>query len=95
MDSKLYINPPLVDRAYHWEGKKQPRTRKELDAFFKSAAIRKVKRDICEMGRRIYARGYTDGNGGKPFGARGRGSCPVLPDPLLQGLHEGGGYLPR
>ena len=61
MDSKLYINPPLVDRAYHWEGKKQPRTRKELDAFFKSAAIRKVKQDICEMGRRIYAKGYTDG----------------------------------
>ena len=64
MDSRLYINPPLVDRAYHWEGKKQPRTRKELDAFFKSAAIRKVKQDICEMGRRIYAKGYTDGNGG-------------------------------
>jgi hypothetical protein len=64
MDSKLYINPPLVDRVYHWEGKKQPRTRKELDAFFKSAPIRKVKQDICEMGRRIYAKGYTDGNGG-------------------------------
>ena len=48
MDSKLYINPPLVDRAYHWEGKKQPRTRKELDTFFKSAAIRKVKQQICE-----------------------------------------------
>ncbi|MBR6588774.1 MAG: class II aldolase/adducin family protein, partial [Kiritimatiellae bacterium] len=64
MDSKLYINPPLVDRAYHWKGKKQPCTRKELDAFFKSAAIRKVKQDICEMGRRIYAKGYTDGNGG-------------------------------
>ena len=39
MDSKLYINPPLVDRAYHWEGKRQPRTRKDLDAFFKSARL--------------------------------------------------------
>lgn len=64
MDSKLYINPPLVNRAYDWRNGPQPRTRAELDAFFASDAIRAVKRQICEMGRRIYARGYTDGNGG-------------------------------
>ena len=64
MDKKLYINPPLVDRAYDWRSGPQPKTRAELDAFFASDAIRAVKRQICEMGRRIYARGYTDGNGG-------------------------------
>ena len=64
MDKSLYINPPLVNRAYAWRGKKAPKTRKELDAFFKSPAIRAVKRQICDMGRRIYARGYVDGNGG-------------------------------
>ena len=64
MDKKLYINPPLVDRVYDWKKGPQPKTRKALDAFFKSAKIRAVKAQICEMGRRIYARGYTDGNGG-------------------------------
>ena len=64
MDKKLYINPPLVSRAYDWRNGPQPKTRRELDRFFKSPAIVAVKRQICEMGRRIYARGYTDGNGG-------------------------------
>ena len=64
MDKKLYINPPLVNRSYDWKGGPQPKTRKELDKFFNSPAINKLKDDICEMGRRIYAKGYTDGNGG-------------------------------
>ena len=64
MDKKLYINPPLVNRAYDWRKGPQPKTRRELDKFFESAPIRRVKEQICEMGRRIYARGYTDGNGG-------------------------------
>lgn len=64
MDSKLYIKPKLVDRAYDWRKGPQPKTRKELDKFFNSAAINAVKDAICEMGRRIYARGYNDGNGG-------------------------------
>ena len=64
MDKKLYINPPLVKRAYDWKKGPQPKTRKELEKFFNSPAINRVKDQICEMGRRIYARGYTDGNGG-------------------------------
>ena len=64
MDRKLYINPPLVNRAYDWKNGPQPKTRKEIDRFFASPAIRKVKQAMCEMGRRIYARGFTDGNGG-------------------------------
>lgn len=64
MDKKLYINPPLVNRAYDWKNGPQPKTRAQLDKFFKSAPIRKVKQQMCEMGRRIYQRGFTDGNGG-------------------------------
>ena len=64
MDKKLYINPPLVKRAYDWKKGPQPKTRKELERFFNSPAINRVKDQICEMGRRIYAKGYTDGNGG-------------------------------
>jgi L-fuculose-phosphate aldolase len=64
MDSSLYINPPLVDRAYDWRRGPQPKTRKALDKFFDSAPINAVKDQICEMGRRIYNKGYTDGNGG-------------------------------
>ena len=64
MDKKLYINPPLVNRVYDWKKGPQPKTRNELDRFFNSPAINAVKDQICEMGRRIYAKGYTDGNGG-------------------------------
>lgn len=64
MDKKLYINPPLPERAYDWRNAPCPKTRKELDEFFVSPAINAVKDKICEMGRRIYMRGYTDGNGG-------------------------------
>ena len=64
MDEKLYINPPLVDRAYDWKNGPQPKTRVALDKFFNSPAINRVKDQICEMGRRIYNKGYTDGNGG-------------------------------
>ena len=64
MDPKLYIKPPLVERAYDWRNGPQPKTRRALDSFFASAPIRKVKEQICDIGRRIYNRGYTDGNGG-------------------------------
>ena len=46
MDKKLYINPPLVERAYDWKNGPQPKTRKELDKFFNSPAINKVKDQI-------------------------------------------------
>ena len=64
MDKKLYINPPLVNRAYDWKRGPQPKTRRELDKFFNSPVLNKVKDQMCEMGRRLYNRGYTDGNGG-------------------------------
>ncbi|MBQ5530650.1 MAG: class II aldolase/adducin family protein [Kiritimatiellae bacterium] len=64
MDNKLYIKPPLVNRAYDWRKGPAPKTRRELDKFFDSPSITRLKEQICEMGRRIYAKDYTDGNGG-------------------------------
>src|SRR3954466_5518332 len=36
----------------------------EIDAFFKSPAIQDLKRQICDVGRRLWQREYVDGNGG-------------------------------
>jgi len=36
----------------------------ELDAFFRTPAIDKLKAEICEVGRRLWQRAYVDGNGG-------------------------------
>ena len=63
MDKSLYIKPPLVNRHFDWRGHR-PETRAELDAFFTSPEIVKVKEQMVEMGRRLYLRAYVDGNGG-------------------------------
>lgn len=62
-DQSLYIKPALVNRTYDWT-KNNPQTREELDAFFTSEGIVLVKRQMVEMGRRLYKREYVDGNGG-------------------------------
>ncbi len=62
-DKSLYIKPPLVNRVFDWTGH-DPRTRAEIDAFFASPEVCAVKRQIVEMGRRLYKREYVDGNGG-------------------------------
>lgn len=36
----------------------------DLDAFFLSSAMHELKLEICEVGRRLWARAYVDGNGG-------------------------------
>jgi L-fuculose-phosphate aldolase len=36
----------------------------EIDAYFNSAAIQELKRQICDIGRRLWQRAYVDGNGG-------------------------------
>jgi len=36
----------------------------ELDAYFRTPEIQKLKAEICEVGRRMWHRAYVDGNGG-------------------------------
>lgn len=62
-DKSLYIKPPFVVRAFDWT-RHDPQTRAEIDAFFASAEVCAVKRQMVEMGRRLYKREYVDGNGG-------------------------------
>jgi len=41
---------------------KSPKT--EIDAYFRSPQIQKLKEQICDVGRRLWQREYVDGNGG-------------------------------
>jgi L-fuculose-phosphate aldolase len=62
-NKSLYIKPPLVNRVFDWK-RHNPKTRKAIDAFFASEEVCAVKRQIVEIGRRLYKREYVDGNGG-------------------------------
>ena len=41
-----------------------PKTAKDLEKFFYSPEIESLKQCICEIGKRIWNKGYVDGNGG-------------------------------
>ena len=53
MDKKLYINPPLVERAYDWKNGPQPKTRKELDKFSRVCHFDLAKRRFQPMAMRV------------------------------------------
>lgn len=57
-------NPILPDEEYHWKPGGDPKSAKELEAFFYSAPIQAIKERICNIGKRIWSKGYVDGNGG-------------------------------
>jgi len=56
--------PIVPDFEFHWTPGKDPSTPAEIQAFFHSKPIEDLKQRICDMGRRMWERGYTDGNGG-------------------------------
>jgi L-fuculose-phosphate aldolase len=56
--------PILPDYEFHWTPGKDPKTPAEIQAFFNSPAIVKLKERMVEIGQRMWAREYTDGNGG-------------------------------
>lgn len=56
--------PILPDFEYHWTPGKDPKTPAELEAFFHSPAIVAIKHRMVDIGQRMWAREYTDGNGG-------------------------------
>ncbi|HSH09289.1 MAG TPA: class II aldolase/adducin family protein [Oceanipulchritudo sp.] len=57
-------DPILPDYTYRWESRKDPSTPREIQEFFNSPEIEVLKERMCDIGRRMWARGYTDGNGG-------------------------------
>lgn len=63
MSEDWSIKPPLPDLVFPWE-QYDPQTREEVEAFFNSPEITVVKERMVDMGRRLWAREYVDGNGG-------------------------------
>jgi L-fuculose-phosphate aldolase len=56
---------PLVpDYEFKWTPGGDPKTLAEIERFFNSPAIQALKQRICDIGRRIWAKNYVDGNGG-------------------------------
>lgn len=64
VSSVASAEPILPDYEYHWTPGKDPKTPAEIQAFFNSPAIVEVKQRMVDIGKRMWAREYTDGNGG-------------------------------
>ena len=56
--------PVLPNYEYDWVPGGDPKSRTELEKFFYSEEIQTLKERICHIGRRIWEKGYVDGNGG-------------------------------
>jgi L-fuculose-phosphate aldolase len=58
------VVPSIPDYEFKWTPGTDAKTPAEIEKFFNSPAIQVLKERICEMGRRLWQRDYTDGNGG-------------------------------
>ncbi len=56
--------PSIPDYEFRWTPGADARTPAELERFFRSEPIEILKRRMCDMGRRLWLKDYTDGNGG-------------------------------
>ncbi len=63
-DPMPVAEPIVPDYEYRWTPGNDPKTPGEIQAFFTSEPIERLKRHICDIGRRMWGKGYTDGNGG-------------------------------
>lgn len=54
----------VPDHEFRWTPGRDPKTPAEIERFFHSPPIQTLKERIVDMGRRIWAKGYVDGNGG-------------------------------
>jgi Ribulose-5-phosphate 4-epimerase and related epimerases and aldolases len=56
--------PATPDYEFRWTPGSDPKTPEEIQRFFNSPAIEDLKRRMCDIGRRLWLKDYTDGNGG-------------------------------
>lgn len=56
--------PIVPDYEFKWTPGKDPKTPAEIAAFFHSPEIQVLKERMCDIGRRMWSKDYTDGNGG-------------------------------
>jgi L-fuculose-phosphate aldolase len=62
--SSASAEPILPDYEFTWKPGTDPKTPAEIQAFFRSPAIEVLKQRMVDIGKRMWAREYTDGNGG-------------------------------
>lgn len=63
-EDKMRVPPVVPDLEYEWTPGNDPADDDSLAEFFHSRPIRDLKEQMVEMGRRMWQRFYTDGNGG-------------------------------
>lgn len=56
--------PTVPDHEYHWTPGQDPDTPAKIEAFFNSPEIVRIKQHIVDIGKRIWAQTFVDGNGG-------------------------------
>jgi L-fuculose-phosphate aldolase len=56
--------PSTPDLEFKWKPGSDPKTPADIEKFFHSPAIEVLKERMCDIGRRLWVREYTDGNGG-------------------------------
>lgn len=59
-----FSRPAMPSLEFRWTPGADPRTPTEVAAFFHSPPIKTLKEHMCDIGRRLWQREYTDGNGG-------------------------------
>lgn len=64
IDDTVGARPSVIDYKFTWEPGSDPQTPADIQDFFHSARIEAQKRWMCDIGRRMWEREYTDGNGG-------------------------------
>lgn len=60
----------------------------ELEAFFNSPPIQKLKLQLCDIGRRLWQRAYVDGNGGNLAIRVGEGLALCTPTLVSKGFMQ-------
>ena len=62
--AKKSAEPSVPDYEFKWKPGSDPQSPADLERFFNSPAIQVLKERMCDIGRRLWQRDYTDGNGG-------------------------------
>lgn len=61
---EVSTEPSVPDYEFRWESGKDPQSAADIQDFFHSAGVEELKVRMCDIGRRMWEKNYTDGNGG-------------------------------
>ena len=60
----VFAEPIVPNYEYSWTPGNDPKTKDEIQAFYFSPEITAIRERMVEIGKRMWQREYTDGNGG-------------------------------